>query len=450
MAVQFSAGTNLSYTFPASTVSVSGGLTVAGWAATNTGDSSSMWCNLLWGTPDQNDLQIIVSGADWRIWLASQGDDRRQTLSSSIPDGSWHHVAASITSTTISSYLDGVLIGTLTGFPALTGFLTKLYVNVGETPYTSYSANERAQDYCVYTRALSDAEIALLYRRRVPVPNGLLGWYPMLGGGSFAKDYSGNGRDLTVTGSVVDATVSPPSTAWGGTPLLVRRSVSTPITVGTKYLRLISGAQAEAVSVVTSGGAGSASEIPALNASGILDASFIPRVSTSAGAADAGKVVALNASGILDASIVNSTVTSSGAGSAGKVVALDSSGLIDTSAFAVTAPTITATAAAALSAGNLVYIDSATGQVRPADNSLGRKTSGFVLSAYGAGATATVRTAGRLTGLSGLTPGSPYYLATAGGITDTAPTTTGLTWQYVGVAVSATELNFTPSFSVLL
>jgi hypothetical protein len=52
-------------------------------------------------------------------------------------------------------------------------------------------------------------------------------------------------------------------------------------------------------------------------------------LTTSAGASDADKLPALNASGILDASIVNSKTSSAGAGDAGKVVALDGAGRID-------------------------------------------------------------------------------------------------------------------------
>jgi hypothetical protein len=51
---------------------------------------------------------------------------------------------------------------------------------------------------------------------------------------------------------------------------------------------------------------------------------------------------------------------------------------------------------------------------------------------------------GTITGLTSLTPGAAYYLsgATAGAIVSTAPSTSGYLSQEVGVALSATELNF--------
>jgi hypothetical protein len=59
---------------------------------------------------------------------------------------------------------------------------------------------------------------------------------------------------------------------------------------------------------------------------------------------------------------------------------------------------------------------------------------------------------GTITGLSSLTIGARYYLSgsTAGAITTTAPTTAGHIVQYIGYAISATELVFEPSDPIVL
>lgn len=67
---------------------------------------------------------------------------------------------------------------------------------------------------------------------------------------------------------------------------------------------------------------------------------------------------------------------------------------------------------------------------------------GFALAAASAAAPVTVRSEGIVSGFSGLTAGSRYYLdaATAGAITATPPNTAGNVVFQVGLAKSATEL----------
>lgn len=167
---------------------------------------------------------------------------------------------------------------------------------------------------------------------------------------------------------------------------------------------------------------------------------------TSAGAGDANALPALNASGFLDASIVNSKTTSAGAGDSGKVVALDAAGRIDNTMMPVGigADTAIITTTEALAAGDLVNIWNSTGaKVRKADaTTAGKEAHGFVLSAVGAAASATVYFEGTNTAMSGLTPGPQFLATTAGGATGTAPSAAGNVVQRVGFAVSATAMNF--------
>jgi hypothetical protein len=144
-------------------------------------------------------------------------------------------------------------------------------------------------------------------------------------------------------------------------------------------------------------------------------------------------------------------VTSAGAGDAGKIVALDSSGRIDPTMMPVGigADTKSVTTSEALSAGDLVNLwnDAGTLKARKADaTTVGKGAIGFVLAAFGSGVTALVYFDGTISGLSGLTLGSRYYLSkTAGGVVaSVAAYTAGNVVQYVGIAMSATELTFQP------
>lgn len=139
--------------------------------------------------------------------------------------------------------------------------------------------------------------------------------------------------------------------------------------------------------------------------------------------------------------------TSAGAGDAGKGVALNEAGEIDGSML----PNVdvkSIVASEALSAGDFVNLwdDSGTLKMRKADASNDRPAHGFVKSAVSSAASGNCYFEGTNTGLSGLTKGVTYFLSNsgAGGVTATAVTTTGHILQVVGVALSATEINFEP------
>lgn len=217
-----------------------------------------------------------------------------------------------------------------------------------------------------------------------------------------------------------------------------------------KVLKQVSGALTEEQTVATSAGAGSADKIPALNASGVLDLTITNGKNTSAGAGDAGKLAALNAAGILDDTIINASATSS----ANKVVKMDGTGRIALGVLptGVGPDTKDIVTSEALAAGDFVNIHNVGGaRARKADAATNKPAVGFVLAAFGSGATATVYFEGTNNQVSGKTPGAAQFLsATPGTSTETAPSTATHIVQNLGVAVSATEINFEPQQPITL
>ncbi len=143
---------------------------------------------------------------------------------------------------------------------------------------------------------------------------------------------------------------------------------------------------------------------------------------------------------------VEATVVSAGAGNAGEVVALDSTGRLDNSVLpvGVGADTKIIEASENIGAGKYVNIfdDAGTAKIRLASNDSGRDAHGFLKDAVLSAANGTVFFEGPNDDLTGLTIGARYYLSTAGGVTATPPTSPGATIsQFVGIAVSATEIN---------
>lgn len=135
-----------------------------------------------------------------------------------------------------------------------------------------------------------------------------------------------------------------------------------------------------------------------------------------------------------------------GSANANKAVELNSEGFIDSSMLA-SAEVKVGLASESITAKELVYIK-ADGTVAKASAAVsGHKTQGWAANSASVGQPVTVHQEGTIGGLSGLTPEATLFLSatTAGGYTETAPTGSGETLQVIGVALSATELNFTNS-----
>lgn len=152
--------------------------------------------------------------------------------------------------------------------------------------------------------------------------------------------------------------------------------------------------------------------------------------------------------------VISGVQTSAGAGNAGDIPALDDNGKLDTSLMPTgIGPEVKVlTASENLSAGDFVNIwdDSGTPKARKADATAAsgaKAADGFVLAAVTSGNPATVYLEGINDQLSGLTGGTGYYSsnATAGAaMASPGPTTTGHLSQYIGKALSATEISFEP------
>jgi len=135
-----------------------------------------------------------------------------------------------------------------------------------------------------------------------------------------------------------------------------------------------------------------------------------------------------------------------GVGNAGKPVELGPDGFLDPSMVG-SAEVKIGNAFEAITAKQLVYFK-ADGTVAKASAAAGgHKAQGWAANSASIGQPVTVNQEGTIGGLSGLTPEATQFLSasTAGAYTETAPTGAGELLQVVGIALSATELNFTNS-----
>lgn len=157
------------------------------------------------------------------------------------------------------------------------------------------------------------------------------------------------------------------------------------------------------------------------------------------------KVLILGANGVEELIPITQ---STGASDADKIFKTDSAGKIDESLLpdGIGSDVKVIVASENLTAGDFVNVfnDGGTVKCRKADASQGftKQADGYVKANVTSSQNASVYFEGINSGLAGLTIGAKYYLsATAGGVTATAPTTTGHIAQPVGKALSATELS---------
>lgn len=149
------------------------------------------------------------------------------------------------------------------------------------------------------------------------------------------------------------------------------------------------------------------------------------------------------------------TVVSAGSGDAGEVVALDGNGKLDNSVMptGIGADTASIQASETLAAGDLVNVHDVAGafRIRKADASAaGKQAHGFVLAAVTSGQNGTTYFEGTNNQVSGLLPGTQFLSTTPGLSDETAPAGSGNVVQRVGVAVSATVLNFESDVPIVL
>jgi hypothetical protein len=147
---------------------------------------------------------------------------------------------------------------------------------------------------------------------------------------------------------------------------------------------------------------------------------------------------------------------SAGAADSGKGVALNPAGKIDSTMLANFDVTSIATSEN-LVAPALVNIWNSTGpKARYADASaanLSKIANGYVIDSATSPAAVSVYTdrGAIIPGYTGLTPGAQYFLSgtVPGGITVTPVTASGQALQKIGIALSATELEFSPEPAII-
>jgi len=154
------------------------------------------------------------------------------------------------------------------------------------------------------------------------------------------------------------------------------------------------------------------------------------------------KLIQLNSNGTQNEYAGKSA--SAGSGDASEFPILDNAGKLDITFMpnGIGPDVVVLVAGEALAAGDFVYVLAGGGVMKADATTFAKRAMGYVIASVLNGGNATVYFDESNAALSGLTPGSTYYLsATAGVATLTAPTNSGQYVQELGIATSATSLH---------
>ena len=171
----------------------------------------------------------------------------------------------------------------------------------------------------------------------------------------------------------------------------------------------------------------------------------------------ADKYLAKNATNPDTIKEVEVITSSAGAADSGKIIGVDANGRLSETFMptGVGADIATIEATEDLAGGDFVNIHISTGvKVRKADGTTaGKEADGFVKDAVTSGSNADVYFGGINDQLTGLTPGTKYFLGTTAGsavAVGSIPSASGNVQQYLGKALSATEIFFSKQIGVEL
>jgi hypothetical protein len=187
--------------------------TVSAWVNPSSDDTWARVFDFGRGTAVNMFLTVNGGGSGLRFGITTSGNGAEQDLTGGgqLPLNTWSHVAVTLSGTTGTLYLNGTPVATnpnLTLKPSDLGTTNQNWI--GRSQYPDPFLNAAVDDFNIYNRALSTAEVAALAGGQAGAGNVADYRFDETGGGT-AVDSSGNARNAAIN--------SPGSAATASTPL---------------------------------------------------------------------------------------------------------------------------------------------------------------------------------------------------------------------------------------
>lgn len=199
---------NNDYAYRNSPDFMSGDYTLSGWVKTNNNQGVLIWFD---GSPN---LWIMINSSGYAYFHPNNGQDLYGNVD--IADGTWHYLAMTNVSGTITGYVDGASVGTLSSTG--TSFNNYALGTWKNTPSYNPANNLDIDEVGIWDRGLSSTEISDLYNGgaglaySVATPTktlltGLSGYYALEEtGGTDVYDSSSNADTATLSGTLTSVT----------------------------------------------------------------------------------------------------------------------------------------------------------------------------------------------------------------------------------------------------
>ncbi len=167
-------GTNDHVTLPTGVVNGLTDFTIATWVKL---DTVSTWSRLFdFGTGTENHM-FLTPRDSWSnvmrfVIKTPTGGERVVEANTALTTGSWKHVAVTRSQQTVTIYLDGVAVGSNSSMPFSPSDLGNTTQNrIGRSQYNDPYLDGQVDDFRIYERALSAADLAALVAEPPPLPD---------------------------------------------------------------------------------------------------------------------------------------------------------------------------------------------------------------------------------------------------------------------------------------
>ena len=177
--------------------------TVSAWMCSTNAQYQILAAKKIAGAWRAGQWQLGVTETQASFSFSTQyGSVHSATVDVLVHDGVWHHVCGVLDSTGSKLFIDGVMVASNTDIDPVGQHDSTIFIGARNDSASPKFFDGKLDDVRIYNRAISDAEVAVLYAQVPVVDNNpdIVAYFPFNGN---ARDASGHGHDGNVYGATL-------------------------------------------------------------------------------------------------------------------------------------------------------------------------------------------------------------------------------------------------------